>query len=158
LAGKLNETLGPDAAGDLVTWLDEMRSEHREMMDAIRGDFAETRQEIHASESRLMEKLGGQMHALETVLRGEIHAVETRLGERLGDRIHGVETNLGERISGVEAKLGDRISGLETKLGDRIGDVSKEVDRSAATLIRWSFVFWVGAVAAIALLAGVLRT
>lgn len=131
LASKLNETLGADAAGDLVTWLDEMRADRAD----VRADFAELRQEMRAMESRLEEKLGARVHALEVSLRSEIHAVETRLGERLGDRIHGVET----------------------KLGDRIGALSNKVERSAADLIRWSFVFWVGAVAAIAMLAGVLR-
>ena len=171
LASKLNESLGPDAAGDLVTWLDEMRAE--------RADFAELRQEMRAMGSRLEEKLGDRIHALEVSLRSEIHAVETRLGEKLGDQMHGVEMRLGDRIGGVETKLGDRISGVETKLGDRIGSVetklgdrmgsvetklgdrigglSAEVERSAANLIRWSFVFWVGAVAAIAVLAGVLQ-
>lgn len=138
----LNETLGPDAAEDLVTWLDEMRSQHNELLGAIRGDFAEMRQEMHAVEARLGERLESRVHALETSLRGEIHAVETRLGER---------------IHGVEVKLGDRIHGVETNLGDRIGAVSEKVERSAANLIRWSFVFWVGAVAAITVLAGVLR-
>jgi hypothetical protein len=42
-------------------------------------------------------------------------------------------------------------------LGQQIAGVSTLVERSAAKLIQWSFVFWVGAVAAIALLAGVLR-
>ena len=132
LASKLNESLGPDAAGDLVTWLDEMRADRAD----VRADFAELRQEMRAMGSRLEENLGGRIHALEVSLRSEIHAVETRLGEKLGDRIHGVET----------------------KLGDRLGGLSTEVERSAANLIRWSFVFWVGAVAAIAMLAGVLRT
>ncbi len=31
------------------------------------------------------------------------------------------------------------------------------IEKSAASLIKWSFVFWVGAVGAIAALAGVLR-
>lgn len=39
LAVKLNDTLGPEAAEDLVTWLDEMHAEHAE----TRADFAELR-------------------------------------------------------------------------------------------------------------------
>src|SRR6185436_15706265 len=116
LASKLDETLGSAAAGDLVNWLDEMRREHDERMEASRADFAELRQEMLAMELRI----GGRIHSLET---------------RLGERIHSVEVDLGRRI----------------------GDVSKEVERTGAALIRWSFVFWVGAVAAIALLAGVLK-
>jgi hypothetical protein len=109
LAGKLNETIGPDAAGDLVTWLDEMRAEHIEMRDAVRADFAEMRQEMLAMEQRLGEKLGAQIHAVETELRKEIHVVDNKLEKRFSD------------------------------------------------LLLWSFVFWVGAVGAIAMLARVLR-
>ncbi len=106
LARKLNETLGSVAAGDLVTWLDEMRAEHLEM----RADFAELRQDLRAMEVRVKEDFGGRIHALEVNLRKEIHAV----------------------------------------------DVSAE--RRFADLLKWSFVFWCGAVAAIAALAGVLRS
>lgn len=44
------------------------------------------------------------------------------------------------------AELRQEMAHLETRLERRIGD-----------LIKWSFVFWVGAVGAIAMLAGVLR-
>jgi len=112
LASKLNDTLGAQAAEDLVSWLDETRAGHGE----LRADFAELRQEI---ESRMATK--DELHALETNLRGEIHAVHL---------------DLVRQIAGV----------------------STQVQTSAAKLIQWSFVFWVGAVGAIALLAGVLRS
>ena len=44
-------------------------------------------------------------------------------------------------------------SGFEA-LTEKIGSQS---DKTTATLLKWSFVFWVGAVGAIAALAGVLR-
>ena len=44
------------------------------------------------------------------------------------------------------AKMHEEMAGLETRFERRYGD-----------LIKWSFVFWVGAVGAIAMLAGVLR-
>ncbi|MEX2180392.1 MAG: hypothetical protein WD801_16875 [Gemmatimonadaceae bacterium] len=37
------------------------------------------------------------------------------------------------------------------------GDLVAQIERSKADLMKWSFVFWCGAVAAIAALAGVLR-
>ena len=98
LAKRLNDTLGAEAAGELVNWLDEMRAEHRDLRESIKADFAEQRHAISA----------------------ELHAVELRLAEK----IHAVDT---------------------------------KVDQRHADLMRWSFVFWVGAVGAIAALAGVLR-
>jgi hypothetical protein len=68
-------------------------------------------------------------------LRQEMNVGFAQLREQLGSQMHGVETRLNDRIQAVENKLEQR----------------------SADLIRWSFVFWVGAVAAIAALAGVLR-
>ena len=73
---KLRETLGEDAGGDLVTWLDEER---------------------------------------------------------------------GERV-----QLRQQMTAMEMRLTALIGDVKSD-------LMKWSFVFWCGAVAAVAALAGVLR-
>ena len=76
LVRRLHETLGPEPAEDLVTWLEETRADNR----AFREDM------------------------------------------RLG------------------------FSKMETL-----------IERRSADLIKWSFVFWVGAVAAIAMLAGILK-
>jgi hypothetical protein len=134
-----------------------MRAEHEEKLAAIHADWAEYRHEmaglIQASESRLVERMhklevtvGDRIHGVETSLGERIHGVETSLGERLGERIHGVETSLGER-------LGERIGKVEL----RIAEVDAHVAEVKADLMKWSFVFWVGAVGAIAVLAGVLR-
>ena len=90
LPSALRESLGPHAAEDLVTIVDEMRAEHA----AFRADFAESRREVNARFDRMDE----------------------------------------------------RFQALEIKLGDVKAD-----------LMKWSFVFWVGAVTAIAVLAGVLE-
>jgi len=76
LARKLHETLGPEPAEDLMTWLEEMRADNRAFREDMRSGFSK----------------------IETL-----------------------------------------------------------VERRSADLIKWSFVFWVGAVAAIAMLAGVVK-
>jgi len=83
LSRKLRETLGEDAGGDLVTWLEEERAERLQ----LRAELAEFRQQMAA---------------------------------------------------------------MEMRLSGQIADVKSD-------LMKWSFVFWCGAVAAIAALAGVLR-
>lgn len=89
LPSSLRESLGPHAAEDLVTIIDEIRAEHA----SFRAEFAESRREVNARFDRMDE----------------------------------------------------RFQSLEIKLGDVKAD-----------LMKWSFVFWVGAVTAIAVLAGVL--
>lgn len=97
LPSALREALGPHAAEDLVTIVDEMRAEHAD----FRAEFAEFRREMQT----------------------RFQAIDTRF-----DRVD------------------QRFQALETKLGDVKAD-----------LMKWSFVFWVGAVTAIAVLAGVLE-
>jgi hypothetical protein len=60
-------------------------------------------------------------------------------------------------IQASELRMVERINQLEVRLIDRISKVDVHVADAKADLMKWSFVFWVGAVAAIALLAGVLN-
>jgi len=92
LSRKLHQTLGEEAAEDLVNWMQQVDAQRAEV--ATRADLAELRQEM---------KVGF-------------------------------------------AELRQEMAHLEARLERRIAD-----------LIKWSFVFWVGAVGAIAMLAGVLR-
>jgi hypothetical protein len=68
-----------------------------------------------------------------------------------------VRALINERIDALDEKLSNRIATLDEKLSLRIHNVELRVAESKADLMRWSFVFWVGAVAAVAALAGVLR-
>lgn len=90
----LRRSLGEDAGGDLVTWLEEMRSEHAQLLS-------------------------------------KLDAVEARLTQRMDDRF---------------ARVDERLAGLQVAIAD-----------AKADLMKWMLVFWTGAVAAIAALAGVLR-
>ena len=46
---------------------------------------------------------------------------------------------------------------IDGRLEQLKSDLEKTMERRTAELLKWSFVFWVGAVGAIAALAGVLR-
>ena len=127
ISKKLRESLGPEAGEILVTWLQEMRAEHDELRASIRADFAEFRHEMAAL----------------------IQASESRLI----DRIHKEVVTLGDRIHAVEARLDERVGRVEV----RVAEVKADVAGVKADLMKWSFVFWVSAVGAIAALAGVLR-
>lgn len=96
----------------------------------------------------LIDELHSQRNDL-AEFREQILAAVQRSERALVDRIQGVEVNLTERIGGVEVRLTERMGKLEAGVSERIGNVK-------ADLMKWSFLFWVGAVGAIAMLAGVL--
>ena len=56
-----------------------------------------------------------------------------------------------------EANLKQGMLAMELRLTEKIGALDTKVESKHAALLKWSFVFWVSAVGAIAALAGVLR-
>ncbi|MEX2180394.1 MAG: hypothetical protein WD801_16885 [Gemmatimonadaceae bacterium] len=61
-----------------------------------------------------------------------------------------LEANFGAQGERTRADLATQIERVR-------GDLTAQIERSKADLMKWSFVFWCGAVAAIAALAGVFR-
>jgi hypothetical protein len=57
----------------------------------------------------------------------------------------------------MEQAMKLEVTGVRHDLTDKIAAVQVDVGNVKADLMKWSFVFWVGAVAAIAVLARVLR-
>lgn len=115
LARQLRETLGEEAAEDLVNWMHDMDAQRAETRDAIRADLAELRQEMRAGFASLREESRADL-------------AKTR-----------------EQMVAGFARAAEERARLEARFERRFGD-----------LLKWSFVFWVGAVGAIAMLAQVL--
>ena len=92
----------------------------------------------------ILEEMRTERRHWEVVHREQLARFEQRF-DQLERRFDGLETRMGAleaRMGALEARMG----ALEVRLGDVKSD-----------LMKWSFVFWVGAVTAIAALAGVLR-
>jgi hypothetical protein len=79
-----------------------------------------------------------EMRAEHERFRADMLAMEARIVERMDRRFDKVD----ERF----VKVDERLAGLQVAIAD-----------SKAELMKWSLLFWVGAVGAIAALAGVLR-
>ncbi len=76
-----------------------------------------------------------------------------RFDERLGrfeDRLVDLRREMDARFVQVDARF-DR---MEATI---VGRLEAKIEQRTADLMKWSFVFWCGAVAAVAALAGVLR-
>jgi hypothetical protein len=84
------------------------------------------------------EQFRADMRADVAGLTSAIETCEARLSQKMDDRFAKVDDRL--------AKVDERLGGLQIAIAD-----------STAELMKWMLVFWVGAVGAIAALAGVLR-
>ena len=60
------------------------------------------------------------------------------------------------RFDKVDARF-DKVDARFEKVEDRVGMLEVKIGEVQSNLMKWSFVFWVGAVTAIAVLAGVLE-
>lgn len=68
-----------------------------------------------------------------------------------------MELRFTEKLHAATSQLAKAIHDSTSELAKAISIVDKRIDQKHAQLIAWSFIFWVGAVASIAALAGVLR-
>jgi hypothetical protein len=123
LSHKLHQTLGDEAAEDLVNWMQQVDAQRAELRELNELNFS--RVDARFAEAR--------------------QATQVDLAE-LRHATHADVAQLRQEMKAGFAEVRQEMAHLETRLERRIGD-----------LIKWSFVFWVGAVGAIAMLAGVLR-
>lgn len=112
------------------TFGDEAAADMVDWMDRVEAQRAELRELNELNFSRLDARFG-QFEARFGQFEATLGQFETRLGQ-------------------FDARLGQ----LEVTIVSR---VEAKIERRFADLLKWSFVFWCGAVASIAALAGVLR-
>ena len=85
-------------------------------------------------------------------------------GEDLVTWMQGVDTQRAElrelnelNFARLDARLSTSVAELRQEMHAGFAQLEARLERRMSDLIKWSFVFWVGAVGAIAALAGVLR-
>jgi len=141
LKRKLEDTLGADAAEDLVSELNEGRS--------VRADLAEFRHEMQLSLARIDAQFGR--------LDAKVETQFGRLEAKLDTQITRVDGRIDEVAARLDGKIDTQVAYLAGKIDAIPPLIVSTVEASTARLLKWSFVFWVGAVGAIAALAGVLK-
>ena len=78
-----------------------------------------------------------------------IHKLEQALGQEAAD-------DLVSQLTDIQSLRAD-VAELRHEMQLGFARLETKIEQTNATLLKWSFVFWVGAVGAIAALAGVLR-
>ena len=73
---------------------------------------------------------------------------------RIDSRMNAMESRLGEFRHEMRAEFSEHRREAQTSLGEvkiALAGVDSKIDRRFADLVKWSFLFWCGAVAAAAL-------
>jgi predicted nuclease with TOPRIM domain len=144
LSRRLHETLGDEAAEDMVDWM------HR--MD---GQRAELRELNELNLSRIDERFG-RMDGQFARIDERFQRVDERFA-RIDERFQRVDerfTRIDDQFVELRREMDVRFAQFEASI---IGRLEAKIEQRTADLMKWSFVFWCGAVAAIAALAGVLK-
>jgi hypothetical protein len=126
------DRFGDEIVAELVEWLNQVN-------DAYRSDLTQV---IEANNRRID---GGFGH-----LRAELRADLAETSAALRQEI--VETN-----AGLRREIAETNAALRRDMTDGFAALGVQIANVRADLMKWSFLFWVGAVASIALLAGVIR-
>lgn len=129
LSRKLFETFGDEAAEHMVEWMNRIDSARTELRDL---------NEANAS------RIDGRFDQIE----GQFAKIDGRFAKIDGHFA---------KIDGQFTKLEGHVDARSTQLESAIARLEIKIEQRTADLMKWSFMFWLGAVAAIAILAGVLN-
>ena len=134
----LHQTLGEEAGDEVVNWMQRMefnRVESREMLEVSLSRF-DDRMEL--SLSRFDAKMDARLAEFQRVMDARLAEFQRVLDGQLAE--------FRREMTEFRAEIRADVSRLEVKMEQR-----------HAELMRWSLVYWVGAVASIAALAKILR-
>ena len=131
LSHALHQSLGDEAAEDFTNLVQHMEASRAELRELNDLNFAR----IESRFERMSARFDSKFESMNTRFDSKFETMSARFDGKL------------EAMSaGFDGKLETMGARLECRIESRFAD-----------LLKWSFVFWVGAVAAIAALAGVLR-
>ena len=130
LSRKLHETLGDEAGDAMVDWMHRMDAQRAELRELNELNFA-----------RIDERFGR--------IDERFARIDQRF-EQIDQRFERVD----QQFVALRRELDSRFVQFEATI---VGRLEAKIERRTADLMKWSFVFWCGAVTAVTALAGVLR-
>jgi chromosome segregation ATPase len=138
LSRGLYETLGDEAAIEMVDW-----------MNRVGAPRAELRELTELTVSRLEARFGQ--------LEARIDGVEARIGQ-VEARIGQVEAKLEAGLAGLRRELDHAVADLRRELVTNTARLETTIERRWGDILKWSFLFWLGSlvslVGVLAALAG----
>lgn len=134
LSRKLYETFGDEAAAEMVNWMDRVEAQRAELRELNELNFARIQDQFRRVGERFSQ-------------------VDERL-RRVDAQFSNLRRGMDAAFAGFRHEMDARFAQFEATI---VGRLEAKIEQRTADLMKWSFVFWVGAVAAVAALAGVLR-
>jgi len=89
--------------------------------------------------------------------RAAIHADFAEFRQEMRTEFAAFRLEMRSEFAAFRQETRDMVHASEMRLTERIHTLDTRISEVQSNLMKWSFVFWCGAVAAIAALAGVLR-
>ena len=136
LSRRLYETLGDEAADEMVGWMHGVDAQRAELRELNELNFARIDERFKRVDIRF-------------------DAVDTRF-DALESRLASVERRLDARMDGIEARMGKiearldtfeaRLTALAIQMEKGFAGLEAKIDQRTADIMKWSFVFWVGSV------------
>jgi hypothetical protein len=139
LSRTLHEALGDEAAADLVDWMQRVDTQRAELREINELNFARIESRFTEMQQVTDARFGEARHEL----RAEVSAVRMEMH----DGFAGVRDEM--RAGFSELKLA--IANAEVKSERRSGETESKMERRFAELLKWSFLFWCGTFATVAL-------
>jgi hypothetical protein len=137
----LHQKLGDDAAHELVKCMEHVDSTRTELRDINELNFA-----------RIDSRFAEERHVTEAAFS----LVDNRFGEMRQEMQAGFAA-VDVRFLEFRQEMQLGFARMETRFAELDGKFETKLERRFGDLLKWSFLFWCGAVGAIAALARVLR-
>lgn len=122
---KLRETLGDEAANDLVTWVEQSSDR----------DLARLRDLAELYYQRFDARLEQRLAEFKAELRAEFREQIDALRRELGGEVTAARREMSGELASVKRELNEESASLRVALASQRSD-----------LVKWMFIFWAGTV------------
>jgi hypothetical protein len=153
LTGKLRDALGNDAGMELVGIVDKAASDISE----LRADVAELRHEMRVGFERIEQAMLSMKTELKTELKAEMAGHSGALRAEMAAHSGALRAEMAAHSSALRAEMAAHSGALRAEMAEQRANLAEKIDSVRSDLMKWSFVFWVGAVVSITMLAVALQ-
>jgi hypothetical protein len=144
----LRDRLGDEATFGLIELLDGERNEWREQVLSVAADRFERR--LTEEVSGLRVEFRTALHDGLAHLRDDMHDGLARLRNDMHDGLARLRDDMHDGLAHVRDDMHGGLASVRQQLHDGMNALRQEVATTRVEMLKWSFLFWIGQVAAMA--------